>query len=697
MYKKLHYRSLITLLLPLCALLSSIGCQESSEPSITKINEALEPIDVPIQTAQFQLVEEESGRVLADGFSLEAIAQAASPIVNGEVVQATDVMFSGDMLLVSYNFKGDPHLGALQVIDVSKPDTPTLEYEIQTTDADLNRIQMYQNRYLLVASGTADESASLKIFDLQGQPVEIATLDLPSKQATMVALYQDYALVTTGDNGGVIGISLQTPSAPEIAFSYPLADARYIEVLPDDEFLLVSGGVNASLIRLSWSQLNDQANSDSDDVNMFVGGEVGIQTLSLSGLSVGAPSWGFRSGDRFHLSADEQGLLTFSLANGSLEETGTVPTEGDANAGFVESEGRFALLANGQEGLVVLNTIEGQETELLAQFDTPGDRGSANAIAMKGSLVALADGLGGIKLLEAHLLRNDHEIPSPPSCGGTVFEGTFRPTNNNQLVQFCNDGYSIISEDLIVNQTGMVSLAGLECLCEVRRHMQISRNATLMRLNGLDNLRLIGEDMKVNNNNSLRNFDALGSLSWIGNNLRVHDESSLANMNGLSGLEAIGNNLSLQGNRTLSQVGTLGQLVWIGNDFLIKNNSSLSSLSGMNNLPHLTSQFEITGNRTLRSIAGLTGLEEVEGNVLLNQNASLQSVNGLTGLRNMQNLSINGNRTLRNFNGLLNIEVVDGDFSVRNNASLPNARAIELRDQIGAGITGNISISGNSP
>ena len=86
MYKKLHYRSLITLLLPLCALLSSIGCQESSEPSITKINEALEPIDVPIQTAQFQLVEEESGRVLADGFSLEAIAQAASPIVNGEVV-----------------------------------------------------------------------------------------------------------------------------------------------------------------------------------------------------------------------------------------------------------------------------------------------------------------------------------------------------------------------------------------------------------------------------------------------------------------------------------------------------------------------------------------------------------------------------------------------------------------------------------
>ena len=95
------------------------ACQESLEPKIKRINEALEPIDVPTQTAQFQLVEEESGRVLADGFSLEAIAQAASPLVNDEVIQATDVMFSGNMLLVSYNFKGEPHLGALQVIDVS--------------------------------------------------------------------------------------------------------------------------------------------------------------------------------------------------------------------------------------------------------------------------------------------------------------------------------------------------------------------------------------------------------------------------------------------------------------------------------------------------------------------------------------------------------------------------------------------------
>ena len=569
---------------------------------------------------------------------------------------------------------------------------------MQTADADLNRIQMYQNRYLLVASGTVDESASLKIFDLQGQPVEIASLNLPSKQATMVALYQNYALVTTGDDGGVIGVDLQTPNAPEIIFSYPLADARYIEVLPNDEFLLVSGGADASLMRVTWSELNNQADNNSDDANMFVDGEAGIQTLPLSGLSVGAPSWGFRSGDRFHLSADELGLLTFSLANGSLTETGTVPTEGDANASVVEPEGRFALLANGQEGLVVLNTMEGQETELLAQFDTPGDRGSANAIAMKGSLVALADGLGGIKLLEAHLTRNDHEIPSPPSCDGTgtIYEGTFRPTNNNQLVQFCADGYSIISEDLIVNQTGMISLVGLECLCEVRRHVQVSRNATLIRLNGLNNLRLIGEDLKVNNNGSLRNFDALGSLSWIGNDVRVHNQSSLADMNGLSSLEAIGNNLSIQGNRILNQVGTLGQLVWIGHDFLIKNNSSLASLSGMNNLPHLTNQFEVIGDRSLRSIAGLNGIETVERNVLLNQNASVQSINGLSGLKNMQSLSINGNRSLRSFNGLLSIEVVDGDFAVRNNASLPNARAIELRDQIGAGITGTISISGNS-
>ena len=63
----------------------------------------------------------------------------------------------------------------------------------------------------------------------------------------------------------------------------------------------------------------------------------------------------------------------------------------------------------------------------------------------------------------------------------------------------------------------------------------------------------------------------------------------------------------------------------------------------------------------------------------------------------MSNLSINVNNSLRSFNGLLEIEAVGENFSVRNNSSLPNAKAITLRDLIGEGIAGTVSISGNSP
>ena len=63
----------------------------------------------------------------------------------------------------------------------------------------------------------------------------------------------------------------------------------------------------------------------------------------------------------------------------------------------------------------------------------------------------------------------------------------------------------------------------------------------------------------------------------------------------------------------------------------------------------------------------------------------------------MSNLSMNGNPTLRSFNGLLGIEAVGGNLSVRNNSSLPNARATALRDAIGEGVAGTVSISGNSP
>ena len=76
MRKTKHFLSISTYSIILLSLIVLSACQESIEPKVTRINEALERIDVPTQTAQFQLVEEESGRVLADGFSLSSITHS---------------------------------------------------------------------------------------------------------------------------------------------------------------------------------------------------------------------------------------------------------------------------------------------------------------------------------------------------------------------------------------------------------------------------------------------------------------------------------------------------------------------------------------------------------------------------------------------------------------------------------------------
>ena len=55
--------------------------------------------------------------------------------------------------------------------------------------------------------------------------------------------------------------------------------------------------------------------------------------------------------------------------------------------------------------MAILDVQAGHPTQLLARFDLPGDRGSANAVALQGELVALADGLEGVKILSATLIE----------------------------------------------------------------------------------------------------------------------------------------------------------------------------------------------------------------------------------------------------------------------------------------------------
>ena len=115
--------------------------------------------------------------MIATGISLRPVAQVNAPLVEGTRVQSTDVLMTDTRLIASYNYKGDPYRGAIQIIDIRNPEEPILQYEMVFSDREFNRIRMYQDRYLIIASGNQAQAASLDIFDLDGEPTQIASID----------------------------------------------------------------------------------------------------------------------------------------------------------------------------------------------------------------------------------------------------------------------------------------------------------------------------------------------------------------------------------------------------------------------------------------------------------------------------------------------------------------------------------------
>ena len=171
----------ISLYIPFLLLfcLTHIACDEPDVYTITRKNQPLEQLKGPTQTASFELRASYTGEVIATGISLRPVAQVEAPSVEEAKVQATDVFLSDTRLIASYNYVGDPHKGAIQIIDITDPQNPILQYEMIFADRDFNRVRMYQDRYLLIASGDQVQAASLEIFDLEGEPPQIASLDLP--------------------------------------------------------------------------------------------------------------------------------------------------------------------------------------------------------------------------------------------------------------------------------------------------------------------------------------------------------------------------------------------------------------------------------------------------------------------------------------------------------------------------------------
>ena len=141
--------------------------------------------------------------------ALTVVAEVAPPTANGQVLQASSVTIQGRYAYVSYNVRGDPFLGAIDVFDIDDPENPMLVAEAIFQDSDIHSLAFAGGKIYAV-QGTGDPSfdtpAAFETITVNnGELVleEDGRIDVPSFAGTSAVTSGNRVYVTSGNTGGL--------------------------------------------------------------------------------------------------------------------------------------------------------------------------------------------------------------------------------------------------------------------------------------------------------------------------------------------------------------------------------------------------------------------------------------------------------------------------------------------------------------
>ena len=366
-----------------------VEIRTGNETADVMLPSELRRLEVPMTLAARQ-----SDALITEGMGLTLLATIASPREDGLTLQATDVHWVGDRVYASYNVGGQDFLGAIQVIDVTDRDHPSVLAEAIFPRTDIARIVVSGNE-IFAAGADEIDGATLERFAMHGPLLNfLGHQTLGSFAATYVSLDDYYAYVSYGDLFGGVSIFDVSGEQPLLVGEIDSPDARWVGEVDDTDMITVSG---------TPSRLEHYNNP-------ILSAEADMEQTEIDGATIGAPTWATRSSDILFLSSDESGMLVYDLRDLSL--LSTLPTNGNANGVALTADRRIAFLANGEEGLVVVDVLDPYAPEMLARLDVDDDGGSANSVSIHGEYIALADGLGGVKILHYDRVQT----PTPGDC-----------------------------------------------------------------------------------------------------------------------------------------------------------------------------------------------------------------------------------------------------------------------------------------
>ncbi len=344
---------------------------------------------------------------------LRLVAEVEPPVVEGEVVQATAVsMVKKDTVVVSYNMRGAPRLGAIDLFRYKKGSSPRLLSSVTFNDTDINSVSV-DDKYVY-ASGATDSpdftfpAVLEKIKVKKGKWLILSDnnrVQLSSYAGTSAERAGDIIFATSGDGGELAAFNRSKKSFEKLT-GFSLDDARWVSWDEKGDRVLVAQGTPG---RISVFDENLQA-----DGSLLL-----LNTFPFPGANVAeSKSTVEAAGNKAFIAAGPEGVQIMCLTDGQI--LGNVPIPDAASLGLdpsvvvtnsVTIDDDLMFISNGEAGVYVAQASrkfkdtgcsEPMSITMLGKLRF-GNLQSANHVAYKGKYLIVAAGLGGIKVVRVEV------------------------------------------------------------------------------------------------------------------------------------------------------------------------------------------------------------------------------------------------------------------------------------------------------
>jgi hypothetical protein len=329
-------------------------------------------------------------------FSMKLVATISPPTVSKQKVQATSVSLNGTYAYVSYNFAGDPYLGAIDVVSVNGKSTKTVS-RATYTDTDVSSVFYYNNNvYMAEATGNASylpPAIAEKIKITSGKLSLTGNIrrQLASFAGTSIAAGNGVVYEVTGNAGGLY--TLSTDSLKVLSYA-PLSDARWVDFSASN--VIVAQGTPGRISVFNVGSMSAPLNTYN-----FPGADI-AQSKSTVQLI----------GGKALIAAGDSGVKLMNLATGKivgsiprLIVSGLSPSVTVTNA--VAGAGQYIYISDGEAGVYVAKASQALENlsgdapitlTVLGQLKFSKLQ-SVNHVAFNGSTLVVASGSGGVRIV----------------------------------------------------------------------------------------------------------------------------------------------------------------------------------------------------------------------------------------------------------------------------------------------------------